>query len=87
MEEEAKRGLESLKLSSEKEEEIFIRCYRMVEHLNDIAGEILMDLLHNSTCPVSRQLLKNSPETVVIKTFEEAINRLKPKIREKNLHN
>ncbi len=78
-------GLESLDVSPEKEEEIFIRCYRMVEYLNDIAGEIIMDFLHNTTCPVSRQVLRNSPETVVIKSYEKAISMLGQEVRRQNL--
>ena len=85
MGEEGKRGLESLNMSQEKEEEVIIRCFRTVDYLNDIAGEIIMDFLHNTTCPISRQVLRNSPETVALKSFEKAINILGQKIRKNNL--
>lgn len=85
MGEDGKRGLESLDISPEKEEEIFTRCFSMVEYLNNTAVDIIMDFLHNTTCPISRQVLRNSPETVVLKSFEKAINMLGQEIRRKNM--
>jgi len=84
--EEEKRGVKSLGITPEKEDEIFRRCFNMVDCLNDIAVDLITDLLHNSTCPMAKQLLRNSPETIVVKSFEEAINRLNHEIRRKNLH-
>ncbi|NLD38218.1 MAG: hypothetical protein GX654_15250 [Desulfatiglans sp.] len=85
MEEFKKKGIKALDLSGEKEEEIMIRCYRTVEYLNDMAGDILTDFLHNTTCPISRQVLKNSPETLVIRSYEKAINILAHEIRRNDL--
>lgn len=83
--EKAKQGIESLNISPEKEDEIFTRCFSMVEYLNDTAVEIIMDFLHNTSCPLAKQILRNSPETIVVKSFEKAINILSQEIRRKNL--
>ena len=85
MEENEKKGIKALEVSEKKEEEIMIRCYRTVEYLNDIAGDIMTDFLHNTTCPISRQVLRNSPETLVIRSFEKAINILAHEIRSSDL--
>ena len=85
MGEEVKRGLESLNVTIEKEEEIFTRCFSMVEHLNDAAVNIILDFMHNTSCPLAKQLLRNSPETIAIKSFEKAIDQLSHEIRRKDL--
>ncbi len=82
---EDKRGLGSLNVDPEKEEEIFTRCFSMVEYLNDTAVNIILDFLHNTSCPLARQVLKNSPETIAVKSFEKAINQLSHEIRRKDL--
>ena len=85
MGEEVKRGLESLNVTPEEEEEIFTRCFSIVEHLNDAAVNIILDFMHNTSCPLARQLLRNSPETIAIKSFEKAIDQLSHEIRRKDL--
>lgn len=85
MGEKDKRGLASLDLSPQKEEEIFTRCFTMVDYLNEAAIEIIMDFLHNTSCPLAKQVLRNSPETIAIKSFEKAINTLSNEIRRKDL--
>jgi hypothetical protein len=85
VEKEEKRGVKSLNIPPDKENEIFRRCFNMVDYLNDIAVDSIIDLLHNTTCPLAKQLLRNSPETIVVKSFEDAINRLNHEIRRKDL--
>ncbi len=85
MGDEGKRGLESLDVTPEKEEEIFTRCFSMVDHLNDTAINIILDFLHNTSCPLAKQVLRNSPETIAVKSFEKAINQLSHEIRRKDL--
>jgi len=46
----------------------------MVDHLNDMATEILMEFIHRATCPTARLRLRNSPEVLAVKAFEKAIN-------------
>ncbi|MGD9159333.1 MAG: hypothetical protein PVG39_13050 [Desulfobacteraceae bacterium] len=86
MEAEGRRGLASLDVTPEKEEEIFTRCFSMVEHLNDAAINIMLDFLHNTSCPFAKQVLRNSPETIAVKSFEKAINQLSHEIRRKDLN-
>ena len=85
MGEEEKKGLSSLKVTPEKEEEIFTRCFSMVEHLNDAAINIILDFIHSTSCPLAKQVLRNSPETIAVKSFEKAINQLSHEIRRKDL--
>jgi hypothetical protein len=85
MEENEKKGIKALDVSGEKEEEIMIRCYKTVEYLNDVAGDIITDFLHNSTCAISRQILRNSPETIVIRSYEKAISILAHEIHRNDL--
>ena len=86
MEVEGKRGLASLDVTPEKEEEIFTRCFSMVEHLNDASINIILDFIHNTSCPLAKQVLRNSPETIAVKSFEKAINQLSHEIRRKDLN-
>lgn len=85
MEGEVRRGLASLDVTPEKEEEIFTRCFSMVEHLNDAAINIILDFIHSTSCPLAKQVLRNSPETIAIKSFEKAINQLRHEIRRNDL--
>ena len=85
MGEEEKRGVKSLGITPEKEAEIIRRCFNMVDYLNDIAVDLITDFLHNSTCPLARQVLRNSPETIAVKSFEKAISQLSNEIRRKDL--
>ncbi len=85
MEGEVRRGLASLDVTPEKEEEIFTRCFRMVEDLNDAAINIILDFIHNTSCPLAKQVLRNSPETIAVKSFEKAINQLSHEIRRNDL--
>jgi hypothetical protein len=81
MGDEKGNGLASLGLSDEKEMEILSRCFRMLDYLNDMATEILMEFIHNASCPVAKQLLLNSPEVLAVKAFEKAINDLNSTFR------
>ena len=81
MEGQKRRGLASMSLSIEKENEILTRCFRMVDYLNDMATEILMEFIDNASCPVAKQLLLNLPEILALKAFEKAINDLKLAVR------
>jgi hypothetical protein len=81
MEGQKRRGLASMSLSIEKENEILTRCFRMVDYLNDMATEILMEFIDNASCPVAKQLLLNSPEILALKAFEKAINDLNLAVR------
>ena len=85
MGEEEKRGVKSLNITPEKEDEIIRRCFNMVDFLNEIAVDLITDFLHNSTCPLARQVLRNSPETIAVKSFEKAISQLSNEIRRKDL--
>ena len=85
MEGEVKRGVKSLDVTPEKEAEIIRRCYNMLDYLNDIALDLITDFIHNSTCPLAKQVLRNSPETIAIKSFEKAIDQLSHEIRKKDL--
>jgi hypothetical protein len=70
---ETKKGLESLNLTEEMEQEFFTRCFSMVDYLNAIATDIIMDFIDNASSPIGRQVLRNSPEVVAVKAFEKAI--------------
>ena len=85
MENETKPGLASLGVTPEKETEIIRRCFNMVDYLNNTAVDFITDFLHNSTCPLAKQVLRNSPETIAVKSFEKAINQLSHEIRRKDL--
>ena len=74
-------GLSSLSLSDEKEKEILARSFRMLDYLNDMATEILMEFIHNASCPVAKQVLMNSPELLAVKAFEKAISDLNTAFR------
>jgi hypothetical protein len=74
-------GLASLSLSDEKEKEILARSFRMLDYLNDMATEILMEFVHNASCPVAKQALLNSPELLAVKAFEKAISDLNTAFR------
>ena len=76
MENETGRGLASMHLSSEKENELFSRCFNMVDYLNEMAVNIIMELIENTDCPVTKQILRNTPEIIAVKAFEKAINDL-----------
>ena len=54
MEDETKHGIASLSLSAEKEKEILSRCFRMVDYLNDMATDIIMEFINNTSCPVAK---------------------------------
>ena len=73
MENETKKGLASLNPSTEMEQEFFTRCFSMVDYLNAIATDIIMEYVDNASGPLSRQVLRNSPEVVAVKAFEKAI--------------
>ena len=62
--------------SDQRKKEILSRCYKMVDYLNDLAADIIMDFINNSTCSKARQLLLKSPETIAVKAFEKAISDL-----------
>ena len=76
MEDETLKGIQSMGLSSEKEKEIMLRCFKMVDYLNDIATDIIMEFFNNTSCSVAKQILRNSPEILAIKAFEKAISDL-----------
>ena len=76
MEDETRQGLASMGLSGEKQQEILSRCFKMVDYLNDTATEIIMEFINNASCPVARQLLRNTPEVLAVKAFEKAIKDL-----------
>ncbi len=76
MENETKKGLKSLNLSEEIEQEFFTRCFSTVDYLNAVATDIIMDFIDNASGPLSRQILRHSPEVVALKAFEKAINSL-----------
>ncbi|MBN2062006.1 MAG: hypothetical protein JW882_16475 [Deltaproteobacteria bacterium] len=82
---EVRRGVKSLDITPEKEEEIIRRCFNMVDYLNDIAVDLITDFIHNSTCPLAKQVLRNSPETIAVKSFEKAIDQLSHEIRRNDL--
>jgi hypothetical protein len=86
MEDEIKLGLASMNLSGEKENEILSRCFKMVDYLNDMATDTIMEFIHNSSCPVAKQLLRNSPEVIAVKAFEKAINDFKKAFRRPDVH-
>ena len=73
MKDGTKGGLSSMHLSEEKEKEIFSRCFNMVDCLNEAAVNIIMDFFQNTSCPMAKQLLRNSPEVIALKAFEKAI--------------
>ena len=81
MGEEEKCGLASLNLPKEKENEIFARCFNMVDYLSERAADILLDFLQNTTCPTAKQLLRNAPEVIAVKAFEKAIHDLNEMFR------
>lgn len=84
MENETERGLASMHLSVEKETEVFSRCFNMVDYLNEMVVNIIMELIENTECPVTKQILRNSPEVIAIKAFEKAINDLNKSFRRPN---
>ena len=63
-------------LSEQRKKEILSRCFKMVDYLNDMASDIILDFIDNSTCSTARQLLLKSPETIAVKAFEKAISDL-----------
>ena len=73
MKNETKKGLASLNLSTEMEQEFFTRCFSMVDYLNAMATDIIMDFVDTASGPLSKQVLRNSPEVVAVKAFEKAI--------------
>ncbi len=73
---EGKKGLESCNLSAEMEQEFFTRCFSMVDYVNAMATDIIMDYVDNASGPLARQILRNSPEVVAVKAFEQAISGL-----------
>jgi hypothetical protein len=77
MEGEIEHGLASLHLSQEKEKEFFTRCLGMVDYVNKMAMDILMDFIDNASGPLTRQVLRNTPEVVAIKAFEKALDSVK----------
>jgi hypothetical protein len=81
---ETERGLASMHLSAEKENEVFSRCFNMVDYLNEMAVNIIMELLENTSCPVTKQILRNSPEVIAVKAFEKAIIDLNKSFRRPN---
>jgi hypothetical protein len=76
MKNETKKGLEALDLSEEMEQEFFTRCFSTVDYLNAIATDIIMDFIDNASGPLSRQVLRNSPEVIAVKAFQKAIHSL-----------
>ncbi len=86
MEDETRGGIASMGLSSEKQQEILSRCFKMVDYLNDMATDIIMEFINNASCPVARQLLRNTPEVLAVKAFEKAINDLNKVFRRPDVH-
>ena len=84
MNNETERGLASMHLSSEKENEVFSRCFNMVDYLNEMAVNIIMELIENTECPVTKQILRNTPEVIAVKAFEKAIKDLNQNFRSPN---
>jgi hypothetical protein len=74
MENKNKRGLASMHLSGEMEREILLRCFKTVDYLSIMATDIIIEFINNISCPMARQLLRNSPEVIAVKAFEKAIN-------------
>ena len=66
----------SLRLSSEQEEEVITRCFRVVDYLNEVAVNIITEFVQNITCPEAKKILLNAPEVIAIKAFEKALNNL-----------
>jgi hypothetical protein len=66
----------STDLSDQRKKEILSRCFKMVDYLSDMAGDIIVDFINNNTCSKARQLLLKSPETIAVKAFEKAISDL-----------
>ena len=67
------KGLASLNLTEEMEQEFFTRCFGMIDYVNAMVTDIVMDYVDNASGPLSRQVLRNSPEVVAVKAFEKAI--------------
>jgi hypothetical protein len=67
---------QSIYLNDQRKREVLSRCFKMVDYLNDMASDIILDFIDNSTCSKARQLLLKSPETIAVKAFEKAISDL-----------
>jgi hypothetical protein len=85
MEKDIKHSPVSLNMADEKEAEIFNRCFSVVGYLNDTAMGVILDFIQNATCPVSTQILRNTPGIIVIRAYEKAINILAHEIRSNEL--
>ena len=70
------KGLASLNLTEEMEQEFFTRCFGMIDYINAMVTDLLMDYVDNASGPLSRQVLRNSPEVVAVKAFEKAIKNI-----------
>jgi hypothetical protein len=81
MGDENKRGLASMNLSCEKEKEILLRCFKMVDYLNNMATDIIIEFISKTSCPMAKQILRNSPEVLTVRAFERAINDLNKAFR------
>ena len=66
----------SLSLSEEQEQEVMMRSFRVVDYVSEVAINIIMDFVHNVTCPEAKQMLLNSPEVIAIRAFERALSDL-----------
>jgi hypothetical protein len=45
-------------------------------YLNALATDIIMDFIDNASGPLSRQVLRHSPQVIAVKAFEKAIHSL-----------
>ena len=72
-------------LSKEKKAEILARCFKMVDHLSEMATKNILNLIDSNTCPMADQLLRNSPEIIALKAFEQAIGDIKMAFRRPNV--
>ena len=64
----------SIPLTKEQEEQIIMRCFRIVDYVTESAANNIINFVQNPPCSHSKQILLDFPETLAIKVFQDIIN-------------
>ncbi len=49
------------------------RCFKMLDHINDLAADIITDIIHNNPCSGAKQFLIQRPEELAVRAIEKVI--------------
>ncbi|MCF8068495.1 MAG: hypothetical protein K9L30_07920 [Desulfobacterales bacterium] len=62
----------SLKLTTEQEMNITLRCVNLVDYLTDTANRIIHQFVQNIPCAEAKKTLLENPESLALRALEQA---------------